>query len=175
MLYDKNFDYDLDSFKIRQFLNAHSKIAKMGEIVVSNNDKSIIGTTGLNTCYGIVLYDRINRIGIVGHANPSDAISILHRMLKMVESNDRRLIEYAIVSGYRNIEKSDYDKLDELHDFLFTYAPKNIKLIPFLTDLQIQVCSNILAYEFAFNVISGKAVTNLLFLNNNDIYSKKYK
>lgn len=39
--------------EIKWFLEQHASIAHMGEIVISSKDKPIIGTTALNTCFGI--------------------------------------------------------------------------------------------------------------------------
>lgn len=39
-------------------LIAHSNFANMDQVVVSTADKPIIGTQALDTCFGILLYDR---------------------------------------------------------------------------------------------------------------------
>ena len=150
------------AIRIKHFLEEHANIAHMGEIVVSSKDKPIIGTTGLDTCFGIVFYDRKNKKGIVGHAYDSGKIAILHRMIELLGTNEQQVIEYTIVSGYRNIEKRDYSGIDELLNYLETHCPENIKLIPF-QNLGVQVCSNVLAYEFAFDVNTGQNVANYLF------------
>lgn len=42
-------------------LITHSNIAGMDQVVVSTSDKPIIGTQALDTCFGILLYDRKNK------------------------------------------------------------------------------------------------------------------
>ena len=44
-------------------LITHSNIADMDQVVVSTSDKPIIGTQALDTCFGILLYDRKNKFG----------------------------------------------------------------------------------------------------------------
>ncbi len=150
-IYEDN--YNEEAIKLSYYLEQHASIAHMGEIVVSSNEKPIIGTTALDTCFGIVFYDRKNKKGIVGHAYDSGKIAIMNDMIGLLEKNDDQVIEYAIVSGYRNVERKDYSGEEELLKYLQMRCPKNIKLIPF-NGLNIRVCSNVLAYEFAFIVWS---------------------
>lgn len=166
-------DYEVNVFKVKYILEQHANIAGMGEIVVSSKDKPIIGTTALDTCFGIVLYDRKNKKGIVGHAAPSSRISTLIDMINLLEKDQQQVIEYAIISGYRNDEKHDYSGQEELLNYLENHCPQNIKLIPF-SDLRVQVCSNVLAYEFAFEVNTGKSVSNYLFYEGEEPF-RKYK
>ncbi len=163
--------YNEKAIKFKYFLKQHASIANMGEIVVSSTKKPIIGTTALDTCFGIVFYDRKNKNGIVGHTYESGKIAIMHDMIERLEKGDNRVIEYAIVSGYRNVEKKDYSGETELLNYLQTHCPKNIKLIPF-DGLNIQVCSNVLAYEFAFEVNTGANVGNYLFYDEFESFKK---
>lgn len=153
-----------EAYKIKSILEQHASIAYMGEIVVSSKDKPIIGTTALDTCFGIVLYDRKNKKGIVGHAYSSGKIAIIHSMIELLDKNEQQVIEYAIVSGYRNIERKDFSGSIEIQNYLKMNCPQNIKLVPF-QNLDVQVCSNLLAYEFAFDVNTGQNVTSYLFYN----------
>ncbi len=168
-----NEDYNEKAIKLRYFLEQHASIANMGEIVVSSTEKPIIGTTALDTCFGIVFYDRKNKKGIVGHAYDSGKIAIMNDMIGHLEKNDDQVIEYAIVSGYRNVERKDYSGETELLNYLQENCPKNIKLIPF-NGLNIKVCSNVLAYEFAFEVNAGTDVSNYLFYDEFESL-KKYR
>lgn len=72
--YNDEYDFNEKIFKLKYILEQHANIAEMGEIVISSKDKPIIGTTALDTCFGIVFYDRNNKSGIVGHAAPSSKI-----------------------------------------------------------------------------------------------------
>ena len=156
-------------------LKKRSSIASMDQIVTSSSDKNIIGTTALDTCFGIVFYDRINKWGMVGHGSPSGKIQLLGEMLHKL-GNKPRIIEYQIVPGYRNIEKRGYDTGMDLHEYLHDFCPKNIILTPLKTDLGVKVCSNVLAYEFAFDVNTGKTVSHKLFpYEKTDFYGKFLK
>lgn len=165
--YIDEYDYDENSFRLKYFFKQHASIAHMGEIVVSSKEKPIVGTTALDTCFGIVFYDRRNKKGIVGHAAPSDRNSIISSMIELLDKNNPQIIEYAIVSGFRNVERKDYSGDTELLIYLKEHCPKNVKLIPF-NDLCVQVCSNVLAYEFAFEVNAGASVANYLFYDGNE-------
>lgn len=162
-----------DAYKTKIILEQHASIADIGEIVVSSKDKPIIGTTGLDTCFGIVLYDRKNKKGIVGHAYSSGKIAIMHSMLELLDKNEQQVIEYAIVSGYRNTERKDFSESIEIQNYLEMHCPQNIKLVPF-QNLGVQVCSNALAYEFAFDVNTGQNVTSYLFYDRIKSAGKYY-
>lgn len=67
-------------------LITHSNITDMDQVVVSTSDKPIIGTQALDTCFGILLYDRKNKFGICGHADPKNIFGIVVKMLKQIPS-----------------------------------------------------------------------------------------
>ena len=157
----------------RNELKKYSLIASMNQIVVSSIDKPIIGTTALDTCYGIVFYDRKNKKGAVGHAPPSNKISILRQMIRIFDTNEVLEIEYGIVPGIRNEERKDYSAEEELFSYLMNNKPKNISFIPFKSDLGVEICPNVYAYEFAFDVNSGKSVSDLLFYNTCSLEESK--
>lgn len=161
-----------EAIRIKTILEQHANIAHMGGIVVSSKDRPIIGTTALDTCFGIILYDRKNKKGIVGHADNSGKIAILNSMIKLLEKNEKQVIEYGIVSGYRTQERKDYSGVTELLTYLETHCPPNIELVPF-QNLGVQECSNMLAYEFAFDVNTGQDVASYLFYDRGKS-SKKY-
>ena len=169
-------DYDdSKSWEIRHLLEKHAVIAGMGEIVTSSADKRIIGTTALDTCYGIVFYDRYNKFGMVGHGTSSMKIRVLISMIEML-GDKQRIIEYAIVPGYRNVERGDYSGYEEILNYLYEHCPSNIKLIPFQGDLGVKVCPKVLAYEFAFDVNTSQTVSYYLFYNGqSDRYDKYLK
>ena len=78
-------------------LKKKAQIAYMNEIVVSSSAKPIVGTVALATCYGIVFYDRKNKIGIVGHASSSKLLNILEMMMAYFTIDKECTIEYAII------------------------------------------------------------------------------
>lgn len=140
--YKDTAEIEEEPYRKRFFLEQHARIAEVGEIVVSSKDKPIIGTTALDTCFGIVFYDRKNKKGIVGHAYSSRRFAILQSMIDLLERSKQQVIEYTIVSGYRNLERHDHSEETELLNYLKMYCPKNIKLVPFqnLDVRVVQMC-----------------------------------
>ena len=65
-------------------LRLQSNIANMDQVVVSTNEKPVIGTQALDTCFGILFYDRKNKFGICGHADPNSISYISIEMLKQI-------------------------------------------------------------------------------------------
>ena len=168
---DKVYYDDSEQWELKNKLTKRAKIAHICQIVTSSPDNNIIGTTALDTCYGIVFYDRKNKFGMVGHALPSKKIDIVASMIEKL-GDESREIEYAIVSGYRNLERGDYSGEDQIKNFLESYCPKNISFIPLNFYLDIRVCSNVLAYEFAFDVNTTRPVTNELFYEGDKSFQK---
>ena len=163
-IYDINKGPSQVKETVHQDLRKYASIALMGQIVSSTDEKPIIGTTALDTCYGILFYDRANKWGLVGHAAPSSKIVTLSEMITKLGKKPR-IIECAIVSGYRNVERSDTRGEEELREYLHNYCPPNILFVPYQGSLNTKVCSNVYAYEFALNVKTGKSVTHDLFGN----------
>ena len=106
-------------------LITHSNIAGMDQVVVSTSDKPIIGTQALDTCFGILFYDRKNKFGICGHADPKSIFGIVVKMLKQIPSTTEGNIEYAIISGYRAIEQNNFKGVDEIQDILRNFLMLN--------------------------------------------------
>ncbi len=146
-------------------LITHSNIAGMDQVVVSTSDKPIIGTQALDTCFGILFYDRKNKFGICGHADPTSIFSILVKMLKQIPSTTEGNIEYAIISGYRAIEQKNFKGVDEIQDILRNYMSINSKIhfTSLRTPLNPSMPNGLLCYDFAFDTISGKDVTSIVF------------
>lgn len=109
-------------------LITHSNIAGMNQVVVSASDKPIIGTQALDTCFGILLYDRKNKFGIVGHADPKNIFGIVVEMLKQIPSTTEGNVEYTIISGYRAIEQKNFKSVEEIQDILRNYMSINPKI-----------------------------------------------
>ena len=64
--------------RIKNAMLEEASLAEMGCVVESSEDRPIIGTQALDTCYGILFYDRLNKKGIVGHGAQSIKVSTLH-------------------------------------------------------------------------------------------------
>lgn len=148
-------------------LIARSSIADMDQVVVSTPDKPIIGTMALDTCFGILFYDRKNKFGICGHADPYNTFGIIVEMLKQIPESTEGIIEYTIVPGYRAMKQKKFEREDEIQDILRNYMSINPKIhfTSLKTPLDPSMPNGLLCYGFAFDTISGKDVTSIVFKN----------
>ena len=148
-------------------LIARSSIADMDQVVVSTPDKPIIGTMALDTCFGILFYDRKNKFGICGHADPYNTFGIIVEMLKQIPESTEGIIEYTIVPGYRAMKQKNFEREDEIQDILRNYMSINSKIhfTSLKTPLNPSMPNGLLCYDFAFDTISGKDVTSIVFKN----------
>ncbi len=148
-------------------LRLQSNIANMDQVVVSTNEKPVIGTQALDTCFGILFYDRKNKFGICGHADPNSISYIIIEMLKQIPLNTDIEIEYVIVPGYRAIEQKNFKAIDEIRSLLDSYTsiyPK-INFVSLKTSLNPVMPSGLLCYDFAFDTRTGLDVTDIVFRN----------
>lgn len=143
-----------------------TNLAGMGRIVESSKDKPIIGTQALDTCYGILFYDRAKKEGVCGHAVPSQLTSVLAEMIKWLD-NRVGIIEYMILPGFRNVDRHDYSGLKELSDYMLEHAPNNVKMTS-LKDMRggFRLHQGSLSYEFAFDTMNGEFVTEYVFFDS---------
>lgn len=141
-------------------------LAGMGRVVESTKERPVIGTQALDTCYGIMFYDRAKKEGIAGHAVPSQLITVLAEMLEWLEGRTG-LIEYMILPGFRNVDRKDYSGFKELHDYMLEHTPDNIKMMP-LKDMRsgFRLDQASLSYEFAFDTTNGEFVTEYVFFDS---------
>lgn len=148
-------------------LIARSSIADMDQVVVSTPDKPIIGTMALDTCFGILFYDRKNKFGICGHADPYNTFGIIVEMLKQIPESTEGIIEYTIVPGYRAMKQKNFEREDEIQDILRNYMSINPKIhfTSLKTPLNPSMPNGLLCYDFAFDTISGRDVTSIVFKN----------
>ena len=146
-------------------LIARSSIADMDQVVVSTPDKPIIGTMALDTCFGILFYDRKNKFGICGHADPYNTFGIIVEMLKQIPESTEGIIEYTIVPGYRAMKQKKFERENEIQDILRNYMSINPKIhfTSLKTPLNPSMPNGLLCYDFAFDTISGKDITSIVF------------
>ena len=157
-------------------LIARSSIADMDQVVVSTPDKPIIGTIALDTCFGILFYDRKNKFGICGHADPYNTFDIIVEMLKQIPESTEGIIEYIIVPGYRAMKQHNFEREDEIDSILRTYMSINPKIhfTSLLSSLSPSMPEGLLCYDFAFDTSSGKDVTDLVFRNLTEEQNKRH-
>lgn len=162
----REFDQLCDKMnKIKYDMLKKTSLAHMGCVVVSSKERPIIGTQALDTCYGILFYDRERKEGICGHAIPSNLVGTLSEMMLWF-GDDNRVIEYMFVPGFRNVDYKNYRGLSELSNYLFSHVPSNIKLKSFSSDFSpVKLHQATLSYEFAFDTESGEFVTKNVFFD----------
>ena len=153
-----------------------SSIAGMNQIVVATPDKPIIGTQGLDTCFGILLYDRKNKFGVCGHASPHNIFGIVAEMLKEIPVNVNGTIEYAIIPGYRAIKQHNFEGVEEILHILRSYSSINtkIKFTSLNTSIEPSMPKGLLCYDFAFDTKTGQDVTSIIFMDSYDKQNKRH-
>lgn len=156
--------------------NTHSSIAWMDQVVVSSVQKPIIGTMALDSCFGILLYDRKNKLGICGHASPNNIFGIVVEMLKQIPTNMESTFEFTIVPGYRVTEQKSFKAFNEIKEILNHYMSINPKIsfTSLKTTLSLHMPTGLLCYNFAFDTSSGKDVTDILFRNFIEEQNKRH-
>lgn len=95
--------------------------AGMDEIVVSSSENPIIGTESLIICYGILLYDRKNKEGMVGHATVYNYQNIMREMVSIIRNSDKNYedYEFLIIPGLKAL-KEDWDNIDtRLNEYFY--------------------------------------------------------
>lgn len=75
-------------------------LVHMNEAKKTNEEQYIIGTVGLATCTGILLYSRKKEVAIVAHVSNNYENTIIN-MLELISDNklDEDIIEYKIIKG----------------------------------------------------------------------------
>lgn len=165
--------------KKKDELQSRCEMAEMGCVVESNVERPIIATQALDTCYGILFYDRRNRYGVLGHAAPSSKDSTVYEMLKRIDDGTPRLVEYFVVPGFRNIDRKDLSGFEQIVAMIRAYKSDKIRLVPFNEETNVQLHKGTLSYEFGFDTSTGEFVTRDLFFeeieNNPRFISDSHK
>ncbi len=157
--------------RIKYAMLKESSLAEMCCIVESSEERPIIGTQALDTCFGILFYDRKNKKGMVGHGSPSSKVVTLHEMISKVDDGTEKVIEYMIIPGFRNVDRRDTIGVEELLSELRIYCSSNIKFVPFHNDIDLSVKLHkpTLTYEFAFDTRNGKFVSEYVFFDETEV------
>lgn len=157
--------------RIKFSLLEQASLAGMGSVVESSVERPIIGTQALDTCYGILFYDRQAKKGLVGHGSPSGKVATLQEMIGKINDGNERVIECMIVPGFRNVDYGDIKGLNELVRALEEYCPSNIRFVSFPSNVtpEIKLHEPTLTYEFAFDTRNGKFVSNSIFFDELEV------
>lgn len=160
--------------RIKYSMLEEASLADMGRVVESSKERPIIGTQALDTCYGILFYDRVARKGLVGHGSPSGKIGTLYEMIGRLDDGTEKVVEFAIVPGFRNVNRGDLSGFMELQRELAENCPANISFIPFKGDLQVKLHEPTLTYEFGFDTRNGMSVSESIFFDEVEV-NPRYK
>jgi len=155
--------------RLRSLLEEKSNLAHMNQIVVSSKDKPVIGTQALDTCIGLLFYNRKTKQGIVVHISPDFTAPVTNNVLSILlqsSSVDAEEWEYIIVDGYRNMERKDTQRSNYIMEQIDIFKLKhpNIKLSGLqIKNSDVKLHEETLSYEFAFETLTGQFVTKELF------------
>jgi hypothetical protein len=151
------------------------KIAGMDEIILSDEEHPYIGTWGLATCYGILIYDVKNRAAILAHASDKYE-EVLNDLLAIMfdKESGETTFKYMIVPGN---EVNTNDVINSLSAKLNKLYNKDFHFIPFNENYKdiISINPGTKSYQFAFNSQTGKFITNKIkFTKENIVEGTKY-
>lgn len=157
--------------RIKFAMLREASLAEMGCVVESSQERPIIGTQALDTCYGILFYDRINKKGLVGHGAPSSKIATLHEMMQRINDGSVKVVEYMIIPGFRNVDYKDLSGLEELLQEIREHSPSNIRFVPMAEKIgpNVKLHKNTLTYEFAFDTRNGRFVSEEIFFDETEV------
>ena len=132
------------------------KIVGMNEIDITSIDFPIIGTQGLATCVGILLYSEKNHKAIVAHI-ADNPIYFFEESIRLIGENnlDNDIIYYAIIpGGYLN-----HYRIKEILENEFQQIPTLFKPLV-IPEYSIQIDQKTGSLEFAFDSKTGTFVTS---------------
>lgn len=140
-------------------------LVKMDEVQISTKEKPIIGTQGLATCTGLLLYCKDKQIAIVAHIG-SDVKKIIDKVLDILENNNINFenIEYHIIPGY---DRYDEERINAIIKYLKLGNVTRMLLNDFkpykknkIKHNSITLDTNTLSIQFAFDANLGIFVTD---------------
>ena len=143
----------------KELLYNKFKLVGMNEADISTKDKPIIGTNGLSTCVGVLLYCEEKKQAIVAHSS-SDWESIILQIYQLISEHNliNSTFKYVIFPGYY---KSHYNTLY----YISSIFKDDKHFVPFkeIPDNAILINNEEFHNSFAFDSESGKFVTNKIF------------
>ena len=151
-------------------MNRNLIIAGINEAKVSTLENPIIGTVGLATCVGVLLYSEEYKKAIVAHVS-NDCGECVNDTLKLIEESklDSSLLKYIIIPGYY---KNLYG-IEKMLDSMYRSCPEYFA--PLEVSLENVVGVSGCTHQFAFDAYSGHFVTDKIFDNNENFNEEKPK
>lgn len=149
---DKN-----QKIKLSKLLN----IANMDSAEVSTLEKPIIGVQALATCFGLLLYDENQKLGIVAHFS-TEINSTFFEILKLIDFSKNNLFKYVIFPGYYSKIQDPYMTRFRIEKVLKSIQSDQLRFIPFddIPSNAIVKSKTTPSYQFAFDTRTEKFVTN---------------
>lgn len=153
----------------------------MNQIKCVHGNHSLIGTKGIASCIGVLLYDRLNKKAIVGHFNSnkydgleSEDASYIFMELKdaILNNNLSNELVYLLVPGIVGNTARIKNVALELEKYLENYEKMDC-----IEDSAIMMNVETESLEFVFDPNNNKFLTHKFFPNDVDykLYSSKVK
>lgn len=139
------------------------KWVNMNEVAISTPEKTIIGTLGLATCVGVLLYNENEKKAVVGHVS-SNWEPMTKELVTVAIQNglDTSEIKYLIIPGFYeehyNVKKGLEMFFSELKPLMKPFSENEITNESILNDKELP------SRYFAFDAATGKFVTNKINL-----------
>ena len=163
-------DSNEEKIQLSKLLN----IVGMNNADISTSDKPIIATQALATCFGVLLYDESQKIGIVAHFTHDIEPTII-KILKLLDFDKNYEFKYVIFPGYYSKDQDPYNTKLRLEKFFQEFKMDNLQFIPFDKKdiLPNALLEGNLSNRFAFDTRTGKFVTDKVLFGMDYIDSKE--
>lgn len=148
-------------------------------VAISTPEKPIVGTEGLVTCFGLLLYDSEAHEAIVAHIGVEDddthkAIAgypnikwykIVNDALDLIKLDKKRIFKYVIIPGFDSKISDPHKIKEKLIRYLTNTSSDIIEFVPFEdnSNIDIKISLEFLSNQFAFDSRSGKFVSHDVF------------
>ena len=139
------------------FLN----IADMDNAIASTQEKPIIGVQALATCFGLLLYDEKQKLGIIAHFSTEINGTFL-QILNLIDFGKNNLFKYVIIPGYYSKIQDPYMTRFRIEKVLKSIQSDQLRFIPFddIPSNAVSKSKSTPSYQFAFDTRIGKFVTD---------------
>lgn len=138
----------------------------MNEAGITTEEKSIIGTQALATCFGILLYERKKKIALVAHVSTNFLPTVMN-LFQLIDLSSDNTFEYLIIPGYYSSKEDHYDIRRQLFQIFNNCEILKTKFIPFIEHKKlldiVKLDQETLSYEFAFDSKTGKFINDEVY------------
>ncbi len=136
----------------------------MNEAGITTEEKPIIGTQALATCFGVLLYERNKKVALVAHLSVN-FIPTLINLLDLINFSQENVFEFLIIPGYYSAKEDHYNIYRQLLEIFKECNTPKFKFVPFRQSLKnnIHFDKDTLSYSFAFDSRTGKFVNEEVY------------